>query len=275
VVPRTRGTEVCRPAADVVGEVESLVRRGYPEVMLLGQTVNAYRHQGVSFPDLLERVHDVAGLERLRFTTSHPEHVSVEMARAFGRLERLCPYLHLPPQSGSDPVLAAMRRGYTRREYLDTVALLRAHRADLALSGDVIVGHPAESEKDFEATVTLVEEVGFDALFVFLYSPRPGTSDFRLGDPVSQEEKSRRFQVLNTLQQRTQRERNATRVGAVESVLVDAVKEQGRLAGRTPHFRIVHFDGPPALTGTVVRVAVTQALPNSLVGRWVPEPLTA
>ena len=270
VVPRTRGTEVCRPAAAVADEVRSLVQRGYPEVMLLGQTVNAYRHDGVDFPELLARVHDVPGLRRLRFTTSHPEHVTPAMARAFGALERLCPYLHLPPQSGSDRVLADMRRGYTRAQYLDIVALLRASRPDLALSGDVIVGHPSESEADFEATVTLVEEVGFDALFVFLYSPRPGTSDFRLGDPVPAAEKSRRFQVLNGLQQRQQRARNAARVGQVEEVLVDTVSPPGRVAGRTPHFRIVHLDGEAGLLGQVVAVDITGALPNSLVGRARP-----
>lgn len=267
VVPRTRGPEVCRPADNVVNEVASLVRRGYPEVMLLGQTVNAYHHGTADFPELLARVHDVPGLKRLRFTTSHPEHVSPGMARAFGALERLCPYLHLPPQSGSDQVLAAMRRGYTRAQYVDTIALLRAHRPDIALSGDVIVGHPTESEGDFEATVELVEQIGFDALFVFMYSPRPGTTDLRLGDPVSRDEKGRRFQVLNTLQQRLQRSRNAARVGLTEEVLVDSSSGPGRLAGRSPHFRIVHFDGSEELLGTLVRVEVVDALPNSLLGR--------
>jgi tRNA-2-methylthio-N6-dimethylallyladenosine synthase len=267
VVPRTRGPEVCRHPEEVVAEVGSLVARGYPEVMLLGQTVNAYAHGAVSFADLLARVHDVPGLQRLRFTTSHPEHVDEAMAGAFRDLPRLCPYLHLPVQSGSDAILADMRRGYTRAGYLDTVALLRDRRPDLALSSDIIVGYPGETEDDFEATVSLVDEVGFDALFVFLYSPRPGTGALRLGDPVPEAEKKRRFQVLNEQQQRAQRARHAARVGQVEEVLVDTVSDQGRLAGRTPHFRIVHLDGAPELLGRRVDVEITGAGPNSLLGR--------
>jgi tRNA-2-methylthio-N6-dimethylallyladenosine synthase len=275
VVPRTRGIEVCRPAAAVVAEVESLVARGYPEVMLLGQTVNAWQHEGLDFASLLSRVHDVPGLARLRFTTSHPEHVGEPMADAFRDLPRLCPYLHLPVQSGSDRILAAMRRGYTRARYLDTVALLRDRRPDLALSSDIIVGYPGETEEDFEATVELVDAVGFDGLFVFLYSPRPGTTAFREGDPVPEPEKKRRFQVLNAQQQRAQRTRNAARLGQVEQVLVDGVTAPGRLAGRTPHFRIVHFDGPDDLLGRTVEVEVSDAGPNSLVGVLRTHSLTA
>jgi tRNA-2-methylthio-N6-dimethylallyladenosine synthase len=274
VVPRTRGPEVNRRPDEIVGEVESLVARGYPEVMLLGQTVNAYRAGDVRFADLLRRVHDVPGLLRLRFTTSHPEHVDEAMAGAFRDLPRLCPYLHLPVQSGSDALLAAMRRGYTRAQYLDTVALLRDRRPDLALSSDIIVGYPGETEEDFAATVSLVDAIGFDALFVFLYSPRPGTTALRLGDPVPEAEKKRRFQVINDLQQRAQRTRNASRVGGTEQVLVDTVAGEGRLAGRTPHFRIVHFDGDAALLGSLVDVEVTAAGPNSLLGEARTRSLT-
>jgi tRNA-2-methylthio-N6-dimethylallyladenosine synthase len=275
VVPRTRGPEVCRDPGEVVAEVESLVGRGYPEVMLLGQTVNAYAHGGVGFAALLGRVHDVPGLQRLRFTTSHPEHVDEAMADAFRDLPRLCPYLHLPVQSGSDPILKDMRRGYTRAQYLDTVALLRDRRPDLALSSDVIVGYPGETEEDFEATVSLVDEVGFDALFVFLYSPRPGTGALRLGDPVPEPEKKRRFQVLNAGQQRAQRARNEARVGRVEDVLVDSVSGEGRVAGRTPHFRIVHFDGEPGWVGRRLAVEITEAGANSLLGMPKVRALTA
>jgi tRNA-2-methylthio-N6-dimethylallyladenosine synthase len=274
VVPRTRGPEVCRSPEAIVSEVASLVGRGYPEVMLLGQTVNAYRSQGVGFADLLARVHDVAGLQRLRFTTSHPEHVDAAMADAFRVLPRLCPYLHLPVQSGSDVILSAMRRGYTRAQYLDTVGLLRDRRPDLALSSDIIVGYPGETEDDFAATVSLLAEVHFDALFVFMYSPRPGTTALRLGDPVPDEEKRRRFRVINDQQQRAQRARNAVRAGSVEQVLVDTVAGEFRLAGRTPHFRVVHFEGPPALVGSLVEVEVTDAGPNSLVGRLKTPALT-
>jgi tRNA-2-methylthio-N6-dimethylallyladenosine synthase len=271
VVPRTRGPEVCRAPEAIVAEVESLVTRGYAEVMLLGQTVNAYRFGGVDFPNLLARVHEVAGLERLRFTTSHPSEVTPQMAAAFRDLPRLCPYLHLPVQSGSDRVLMAMRRGYTRSEYLEKIAMLREHRPDLAISSDVIVGYPGETEAEFEETVSLVEQVAFDGLFVFMYSPRPGTTAIREVDDVVDVEKRRRLHVLNNRQQREQRLRNGALVGSRQLVLVDAVDE-GRLSGRTPHFRIVHFDGAPTWLGRVVEVDITHGAPNSLLGRVVSAP---
>jgi tRNA-2-methylthio-N6-dimethylallyladenosine synthase len=267
VVPRTRGTEVCRDPADIVAEVESLVGRGYPEVMLLGQTVNAYRHGGVDFPGLLVRVDAVPGLQRLRFTTSHPEHVDLAMARALRDLPRLCPYLHLPVQSGSDRILAEMRRGYTRQAYLDTAALLRDHVPDLALSTDVIVGYPGETDGEFEETVSLVEEIGFDGVFVFMYSPRPGTTAFRVADDVPAEEKLRRLQVVNTLQQRIQERRNEARIGRREEVLVDSIPGPGRVAGRTRDFRIVHLDGEDGLLGRTLEVEITAASPNALQAR--------
>src|SRR6185503_1082582 len=183
VVPRTRGAEVCRDPDAIAEEVRSLVGRGYPEVMLLGQTVNAY-----------------------------PEHVDERMARALRDLPRVCPYLHLPVQSGADRILSAMRRGYTRAQYLETVALLRAHVPALALTTDVIVGYPGETESEFEATVSLVEEVAFDGVFVFMYSPRPGTAAVRLTDDVPADEKLRRLQVINSMQQRAQELMNRARI---------------------------------------------------------------
>jgi len=266
VVPRTRGTEVCRPVAAIVGEVRSLVERGYLEVMLLGQTVNAYMHEGVDFAGLLAAVHEVPGLHRLRFTTSHPSHVDERFARAMRELPKLCPYLHLPFQSGSDVILSSMRRGYTSHEYLEKVALLRAHVPELALTADSIVGYPGETERDFEATVDLVEAVAFDGLFVFNYSSRPGTSARQLADDVPEAEKLRRLQLLNGLQQRLQSARNQARVGSTEEVLVDTVDGSGRISGRSPHFRIVHFAGPDSWLGRIVRVNVTGAGPNSLTG---------
>jgi tRNA-2-methylthio-N6-dimethylallyladenosine synthase len=266
VVPRTRGPEVCRAPEAVLAEVESLVTRGFREVMLLGQTVNAYRFGNVDFPTLLARVHAVPGLERLRFTTSHPSEVTAEMAAAFADLPRLCPYLHLPVQSGSDRILAHMRRGYTRAEYREKIAMLRVSRPDLALSSDIIVGYPGETEQDFEQTVQLVEEIGFDALFVFTYSPRPGTTAVREEDDVPEAEKKRRFHVLNDNQQRRQGLDRQSLVGSTQPALVESVREQGRLMGRTPHFRIVHFDGPETWMGRVVDVDIMRCGPNSLVG---------
>lgn len=272
VVPRTRGTEVCRDPDDIVAEVRSLVSRGFPEVMLLGQTVNAYSRNGVDFVGLLERVAQVDGLQRLRFTTSHPEHVTPALADAFARLRVLCPYLHLPFQSGSDRVLASMRRGYSRSTYLETLALLRAAAPDLALTADAIVGYPGETGGEFEETVSLVESAGFEGLFVFTYSPRPGTTALRLADDVPAEEKARRLSVLNAMQQRIQARRNMERLGELEEVLAEKVEGPGRLYGRTRHFRIVHFDGDAELVGHTLRVEVTGATPNALLGRLAAPP---
>jgi tRNA-2-methylthio-N6-dimethylallyladenosine synthase len=267
VVPRTRGPEVNRSVDAIVREVEAVVARGYREVMLLGQTVNAYREGGVDFAGLLARVHEVPGLERLRFTTSHPEHVDERMANALRDLPRLCPYLHLPIQSGADRVLASMRRGYTRAAYLDKVALLRERVPDLALTTDVIVGYPGETEAEFEATLEVLEAVGFDGLFAFTYSPRPGTTALRLADDVAEEEKSRRLQQLNAHQQQWQRRRNEALVGRRDLVLVETRDADGRVSGRTPHFRIVHLDGSAGLIGSVVPVEIVGAAPNSLQGK--------
>ncbi len=267
VVPRTRGPEVNRPPEDVAREVEAAVARGFGEVMLLGQTVNAYRHGDTDFAGLLERVNDVPGLERLRFTTSHPEHVDDRMAAALSELPRVCPYLHLPFQSGSDRVLASMRRGYTRQGYLDTVALLRERVPDLALSTDVIVGYPGETDAEFEETLSVLEGVGFDSLFAFSYSPRPGTAALRLADDVPGDVKRRRLHLVNAHQQQWQRRRHEARVGHVEEVLVESVDRGGRVSGRTRHFRIVHLDGAPDLVGRTVAVEITGAGPNALQGR--------
>ena len=267
VVPRTRGPEVNRPAPQIVAEVESLVARGYPEVMLLGQTVNAYHHDGVDFSELLARVDRVPGLKRLRFTTSHPEHVDRRMGEALRDLPRLCPYLHLPFQSGADRVLQAMRRGHTRAQYLETIAMLRELNPDLALSSDVIVGYPGETEDEFEQTLGVLEVVGFDSLFVFAYSPRPGTTAALEADDIPVEEKARRLQVLLDYQQRRQRASHAERVGLTEEVLVDSIDGEGRVSGRTGHFKIVHFDGDEALLGQVIEVEITGSGPNALTGQ--------
>jgi tRNA-2-methylthio-N6-dimethylallyladenosine synthase len=267
VVPRTRGPEVNRPVEAIVAEVESVVARGYPEVMLLGQTVNAYRVGETDFAGLLERVHSVEGLGRLRFTTSHPQHVDVRMARALRDLERLCPYLHLPFQSGAERVLASMRRGYTRAQFLDKVALLRDHVPHLALSTDVIVGYPGESEGEFEETLQVLETVGFDGLFAFSYSPRPGTTALKLEDDVPEEEKLRRLHVVNGHQQQWQRRRNQELVGSWQEVLVETSDGEGRVSGRTPQFKIVHFEADPGLVGRLARVEIRAAGPNALQGR--------
>jgi tRNA-2-methylthio-N6-dimethylallyladenosine synthase len=189
-----------------------------------------------------------------------------EMARRLGRLTKLCPYIHLPVQSGSDRVLEAMRRGYTAAQYEETIAGLRAAIPGLALTSDVIVGYPGESEADFDATLALVERARLDGLFVFTYSPRPGTTALRLADDVAASEKQRRLQALNDYQQRFQAERNQALVGSTCEVLVESVSKDGRLMGRTPQFRIVHFEGDARLLGSFVRVEVTATGPNALQG---------
>ena len=272
VVPRTRGPEVNRPAGEVIAEVESLVARGYREVMLLGQTVDAYQQGDTDFAELLRRVSAVEGLRRPRFTTSHPSHMTDEVARAIGGLPKVCPYVHLPVQSGSNRILESMRRGYTAEQYRRIVAVLRRHRPDLALSSDVIVGYPGETEADFQATVDLVEEVGFSGLFVFAYSPRPGTTALRLVDDVPEGEKLRRLKVLNHRQQGLQADENARRVGSVEEVLVDTVGEGEQLSGRTRDFRIVHLQGPAEWLGRFLSVEITRSGPNALVGRPTSTP---
>jgi tRNA-2-methylthio-N6-dimethylallyladenosine synthase len=268
VVPRTRGPETCRSPEAIEEEVRSLVAKGYQEVTLLGQTVNAFRSGGTDFVDLLRRVDAVRGLTRLRFTTSHPARVGTRLAEAFATLPSLCPYLHLPVQSGSDRILSDMRRGYTVGEYLAVIDLLRSHCPDLALSSDVIVGYPGETEADFSATLELVERIGFSSLFAFTYSPRPGTLAARRCDDVPAEEKRRRLSELSRRQQAAQLERNTRKVGARLEVLVDAADESaGRVAGRTPQFQIVHLDGGPELLGRLVWAEVTGGGPNALVGR--------
>jgi len=267
VVPRTRGPEINRPADVILKEIETLVARGFPEVMLLGQTVNAYRHDRVDFTELLTRADGVSGLRRLRFTTSHPAHVNERLVGALSSLARLCPYLHLPVQSGCDRILASMRRGYSAGQYLETVGLLRERVPDIALSTDIIVGYPGETEVEFEQTLTLLERVRFDGLFSFAYSPRPGTSADRLADDVPAEVKARRLAELNERQQGWQRQRHSGRIGLDELVLVETVDGPGRVSGRTPHYRIVHFDGAANLVGQIVEVEITAAGPNALLGR--------
>jgi tRNA-2-methylthio-N6-dimethylallyladenosine synthase len=267
VVPRTRGPAVSRPAGEIRREVDDLVARGYQEILLLGQTVNAYRHDGLDFADLLALVDRTPGLRRLRFTTSHPAHVDARMADALRDLPRVCPYVHLPAQSGSDRVLASMRRGYDRRQYLDTIRLLRDRVPELALSTDVIVGYPGETDSEFQDTLSLLEGVSFDTLFAFVYSARPGTGGGRLPDDVPMEEKRRRLRAVNEQQQTWQRRLHLSHVGRQEEVLVDSMEGEGRVSGRTPHHRIVHLDGGPELVGRVCDVLITGAGPNALLGR--------
>jgi tRNA-2-methylthio-N6-dimethylallyladenosine synthase len=267
VVPRTRGVETFRPTQEVVAEARHWVERGISEIVLLGQTVNAYRCGGVDFAGLLSMVASVPGLRRLRFATSHPKYLTESLSAAFARLPNLCPHLHLPVQSGSDRILSGMRRGYDRGEYLHKIEDLRRVAPGVAVWSDVIVGYPGESEHDFQETLDLVRIVRFAGLFTFTYSPRPGTVAARATDDVPPAEKRDRLARVNQLQQSLQLEENRSHIGRRESVLLESVGRDGLLDGRSLHNRVVHCAAPAELVGQIRDVEITSAGPNSLVGR--------
>jgi tRNA-2-methylthio-N6-dimethylallyladenosine synthase len=274
VVPYTRGEEVSRRFEDVLTEVAGLADQGVKEVTLLGQNVNAYRGamEGSSdiadFALLLEYVHDIPGIERIRYTTSHPNEFTSRLIEAYARLPKLVNHLHLPVQHGSDRILAAMKRGYTVLEYKSTVRRLRAIRPGLSLSSDFIVGFPGETDDDFDRLMKLVEDVGYDASFSFVFSPRPGTPAAALHDDTPQDAKLRRLQRLQALLEQNVRRISESRVGTVQRILVEgpSKKDPSELMGRTECNRIVNFKGQPRLVGQMIDVAITQALPHSLRG---------
>ncbi|NMG04220.1 tRNA (N6-isopentenyl adenosine(37)-C2)-methylthiotransferase MiaB [Azoarcus taiwanensis] len=278
VVPYTRGEEVSRPLDDILTEIAGLADQGVKEITLLGQNVNAWRGEIVrdggeqgDFAFLLECVAEIPGIERLRYTTSHPREMTQRIIDAYARIPKLVSHLHLPVQSGSDRVLAAMKRGYSALEYKSLVRKLRAVRPDLSLSSDFIVGFPGETEEDFEKTMKLIDEVGFDTSFSFVYSSRPGTPAADLEDPVPQDSKLR---WLARLQKRVEEQAAAiseAMVGRVECVLVvgPSKKNPQELAGRTENNRVVNFAANPRLIGEMVEVRITAALPHSLRGEIV------
>ena len=269
VVPYVRGRERSVPAAVLIREIADLAEHGTREVVLLGQTVNAYRDGEVDFGRLLRMVAAIDGLERIRFTSPHPSDMSDSVIEAMATEPKVQPYLHLPVQSGSDRVLAAMDRGYTASEYLDLVARLRSAIPGLALSTDIIVGFHGEEDSDFEATVELMKQVGYDSAFTFKYSLRQNTRAYKLGDTVSEEEKSRRLSAVIALQEAISLERNRAAIGAEYPVLVEgaARRGQGMLAGKAPQFKTVVFpacDGVGA--GNTVCVRIESATAHSLTG---------
>lgn len=267
IVPYTRGGEVSRPLENVLAEVRHLAARGTVEFELLGQNVNAWRQGGLDFADLLAAVDAVEGVRRIRFTTSHPLHFSERILAAMRDLPRVCDYLHLPPQSGSDRVLRRMRRGYTRALYLEKIRALRAAVPGVRLSGDVIVGFPGETEGDFRQTLELVEEARFDALFTFRYSPRPHTDACAYADPVPVGAQEERLWRLQERQRALQEEANRRHVGRAYEVRVEGPSPKGGwLCGRTTHNLVVHLPGPASLAGSFVRVRITSASVNSARG---------
>jgi tRNA-2-methylthio-N6-dimethylallyladenosine synthase len=272
VVPYTRGEEVSRPFGDVVAEIAALAERGVKEVTLLGQNVNAWRGvidgERADLAELLYFVAELEGISRIRYTTSHPREFTQRLIDAHRDLPQLAPHVHLPVQSGADRILAAMKRGYTALEYRSIARRLRQARPELSLSSDFIVGFPGETEADFQATLRLVREVGFDDAFSFAYSPRPGTPAAELADQVPAAVKSERLQRLQVHLEAQARETSARMVGTTERVLVEgaARKNAGELAGRTGNNRTVNFAGAPDLVGRFVAVRITEARSHSLRG---------
>ena len=274
VVPYTRGEEISRPLDDVVTEVVRLARQGVSEINLLGQNVNGYRgatHDG-KLADLATLIHYVAAIDeiqRIRYTTSHPLEFNDRLIQAFADVPKLANYLHLPVQSGSDRILALMKRGYTSLEYKQKIRRLREVRPDICLSTDIIVGFPGESDGDFEATMDLVTDVGFDQSYSFIYSARPGTPAASYPDDVTRDEKLARLDRLQTtINAQAQAISNAM-VGTVQRVLVErpSVKDSREMAGKTENNRWVNFHADPSVIGRFVNVLVTEAFPNSLRGR--------
>jgi tRNA-2-methylthio-N6-dimethylallyladenosine synthase len=274
VVPSTRGPERSRASDSVLREVRELVDLGYSEVQLLGQTVNSYADPSarkMRFSDLLLAVADVPGMRRVRFTTSHPRDFGADIVAALEAEPKLCNHVHLPVQSGSTRILRAMTRTYTRDEYLEKIAMLRGAKRDIAITTDVIVGFPAETENDFAETLSLLGEVRYDSLFAFKYSPRPNTPSLSMPDAISEVEKSRRLTLLQEAQREIQSERNATLVGRTFELLVSGKsRREHQWSGHTACHKVVNFASQEsALLGTYVQVRVTGAGPNSLVGEQV------
>ena len=277
IVPYTRGEEVSRPFADILTEIAELTAQGVKEVTLLGQNVNAYR--GVmddngtiaDLGDLIETIAEMPEIERIRYTTSHPREMTQKLIDIYARVPKLVSHLHLPVQAGSDRVLMAMKRGYTVLEYKSVIRKLRAARPDLSLSSDFIVGFPGETADDFEKTMTLIDEIGFDNSFSFVYSSRPGTPAAELNDDTPHELKIERLMRLQARIEEQAQAISQRMVGSVQRVLVENLsrKDANELAGRTDNNRIVNFVGQPRLIHQFVDVRITSALPHSLRGEIV------
>ncbi len=278
VVPYTRGEEVSRPLDDVIAEVANLAGRGVREVNLLGQNVNAYRgesHEGdiVDFAELLHFVAAIPGIDRIRYTTSHPVEFSDALIQAYAEIPELVDHLHLPVQAGSDRILAAMKRGHTALEYKSKIRKLRSIRPNISLSSDFIIGFPGETEADFAATMKLIEDIGFDMSFSFIYSARPGTPAADLADNTDEETKKSRLHILQARINQQDQAIARSMVGSTQRILVTGPsrKDPGQLQGRTENNRVVNFSATdPTLVGQFVDVTIGEALPNSLRGEMIP-----
>ncbi len=280
VVPYTRGEEVSRPFDDVIAEVVAVAEKGVREVNLLGQNVNAYRgktHDGgeADLADLIELVAAVEGIDRIRFTTSHPVEFSQSLIDVYARVPELVSHLHLPVQSGSDRILAAMKRGHMVLEYKSKIRKLKKIRPDLSMSSDFIVGFPGETDKDFEDTMKLIADIDYDMSFSFIYSARPGTPASDIADETPMEVKKQRLAILQERLNQQSHAHARRMVGTVQNILVEgpSKKDPMQLAGRTENNRVVNFDGQREMIGQFVKVKITEALPNSMRGEVVAEPV--
>ncbi len=269
IVPLVRGVETNRPVEDIVRETIKLVQKGVREVTLIGQTVNSWKLAGYKFGDLLKMMAEIEGLLRIRFTTSYPRDVTKKLFDAISEVLKVCHHIHLPVQSGSNRILMKMGRTYTREWYIDILKRIRDTIPDMAITTDIIVGFPGETEEDFNDTMKLLEEVEFDGTFSFKYSPRPGTSAAEYNDIVSEEISSRRLIELQGFQREITVKKNQSRVGEIEEVLVEgnSKNDLSWVSGRTSHNRIVNFPGMIDLRGKLVTVKITEGFQNSLRGR--------
>ena len=278
VVPYTRGEEISRPLADVLLEVAKLAAQGVKEVTLLGQNVNAYRGETpdgeiADFATLLEYVAEIDGIERIRYTTSHPKEFTQRLIDAYGKIDKLVNHVHLPVQSGSDRILAAMKRGYTALEYKSIIRRLRAIRPDISIATDIIVGFPGETEDDFQATLKLMDDVGFDASFSFVYSRRPGTPAAYLPEDTPQDVQLKRLQLLQAKNEAKATEISRAMLGTEQRVLVigRARRGEGLLSARTDNNRIVNFPGDERLIDQMVTVKITEVFPHTLGGELIAD----
>jgi tRNA-2-methylthio-N6-dimethylallyladenosine synthase len=284
IVPFTRGRERSRPAMKILEEVQGLVARGYHEVQLLGQNVNSYRgsFDGIEddklvnperspFVSLLELVAQKSGAPRIKYTTSHPRDFNEQIVEVMDYYENLCPWVHLPAQSGSSRILKLMRREYDRAEYMAKIEAIKRAKRDISITGDMIVGYPGETEEDFQETLSLVREVEYDGLYMFKYSARPNTHAAKLKETVPDQVKTERLMQLQSLQAEIQKQRFQRYIGREVEVMVEgtAARGQGQLTGHTPCNKVVNFVAPIELIGKLTKVRVTAATPNSLIGDWI------